>query len=501
MTGPTRRSFLAGVTAAGVGASLPTTARTGNWRQDAGEFAPLGTLELEGTEDADVSPDGETVYVAVGDGFAAVDVSTPGDPTLLAERRGIEADRETGPLTGIWDVQADGEFLLVVGPAGPAETELKGAALYDVRDPADPRQVSFFETDHDIHNAALAGTTAYLTGSGPDRAPVVVVEMEGTPEEVARWSLFDVDDRWAEVPQAARTCHDVMVRDGVVYASYWDAGTWVVDLSDPASPEFLARVGGRPFETLADIPENDGFESALTLPGNAHNAALNDDGTVLAVGREAFDVEGTGETATMGGVALWDVSDLGSAEHRTTIAPPELDRGGGVHLTTAHNCHFRGDRLYTSWYQGGVRVYDASDPTAPTRLASWADAGRASFFDALPVADGVAAPNLGVSPEQGGPPEGAGVYTFPEPEAGGEPATTRTPTGTPTPTANGTATSATPTGTTEPVVTTGAATTAPTSVADSPAATSADGPGFGPLAALAGGGLAAWRLLAGDAEK
>ncbi|MFD1513884.1 LVIVD repeat-containing protein [Halomarina rubra] len=490
-------------------------------RSQGDAFGPTGTLAIPGTQDTAVADDGETVFVATGDGFAVADVSDLASPELLAERRSIRADHEDGPLSGIWDVECSGSNVLVAGPAGPSQTDLQGAALFDVSTPDDPELVSFYEADHGVHNVALDGTTAYLTGSGRHDEPVVVVEMDdgGEAKKVTDWSPVDAADRLSMLDSNLRNCHDLTVDGERLYASYWETGTWVLDVSDPATPSTIARIGGRPLEELRNLPRSETRRALLNPPGNAHNAALNDDG-LLAVSHEAFGegVEG------MGGVTLWDVSDLESglvegeeavptldtARRRAILAPSAPDAESGKTLTTAHNCAFRGDRLYTSWYLDGVRAYDVADPASPGLLAGWADPSEANFFDAVPVAGGFVAPNLGVAEERGEPPQNAGLYTFTDPPADADtsPAATRTPVAvdasvtTTAPTTEETpATStsvSTQAGTDTPRPSTAAATSNTTATTATDGTTGGSGPGFGAFTALAGGALATWRLLGGE---
>jgi len=61
-------------------------------------YAPLSHVGLVGAKEAVVGG-GRTAYLAVTDGYAAVDVSDPARPVVVAERRGLLADREGGPLT------------------------------------------------------------------------------------------------------------------------------------------------------------------------------------------------------------------------------------------------------------------------------------------------------------------------------------------------------------------------------------------------------------------
>lgn len=520
-----RRTVLAGV---GSLAALGTVPGSTVARSQADEFGPAGRVDVTGTMDTAVSDDGETVYVAVTDGLAVVDVSDLASPTVLAERRDLQADHEQGPLTGIWDVEVSGSNVLVAGPAGAGRTELRGAALFDVSTPDAPELVSFHETDHAVHNVALDGTTAYLTGSGDTDEPVVVVEMDdgGEASALTEWSPVDADDRLANVDRNLRNCHDLMLDGDRLYASYWETGTWVVDVADPASPSPVARIGGLPIEDLTSVHGNDRRRAMFNPPGNAHNADINEAG-VLAVSHEAFGdgVEG------MGGVSLWDVSDLSSglvedgpgvptletSRRGPVLAPSAPNPGEGLTLTTAHNCTFRGDRLYTSWYTDGVRVYDLSDPAAPGLVAGYAAPTEASFFDAVPVTGGFAAPSMGVAGTDGGSSSPARLYTFASPpdDAATEPAATRTPIASQlasTTTSESAADSGSASGsdsesTTSPGTGSSMSSTETPTSSDAespPTTTDADegssgfGPGFGPLATLAGGALATWRLLGGD---
>ncbi|MFC6726980.1 LVIVD repeat-containing protein, partial [Halobium palmae] len=164
------------------------------------------------------------------------------------------ADRENGPLRGVYDVKVDGDTLLVVGPANPLGEALHGALVVDVSDPANPEEVSFFGTDYPIHNAYLRDGYAYLTANDWERNPIVVVDVSGSnPEEVGRWSILDRDEAWGDVPAGVRTVHDVHVQDDVAYLVHWDAGTWLLDVSDPSNPTYLADFRGQSIEELASV--------------------------------------------------------------------------------------------------------------------------------------------------------------------------------------------------------------------------------------------------------
>ncbi|MFB6173354.1 MAG: LVIVD repeat-containing protein [Halobacteriales archaeon] len=463
-------------------------------------YEPLGSVELPGATEAVMGPDDTTAYVAVTDGVAAVDTSDPEEPRVVFEERSILADREDGPLRGIRDLDADGDRLLVVGPAhgGPA---LRAAVLYDLADPATPERVAVHGTAFPIHNATLSGGRAYLTGNDGDANPLVILDA-GTGAVLGRWSPLDHDARWGEVHPRLRRLHDVWVRGDLAYCCYWEAGTWIVDVSDPGAPTLLGRAGGRPRDDLAAVERERIGEAFLERPGNHHYARTDPAGDLLAVGVEAWNVGGDGPGP--GGIHLWDVSDPGAPERRAGIAPPptrDATRRGV--WTTAHNFDLAGGRLYSAWYQGGVRIHDLADPATPVELAWWREPSRTRFWTAVRGAAGVVASTMGTAEAP------AGLYVLPDRRGRQPDPPPLTPTATPTrgtPTTTPTATEPPPTaaprttddpdeGSATPRPTTGTAASSPTldATGSERTRTPVGAPGFGVLAALCGLGLRALR--------
>jgi hypothetical protein len=518
-----RRSVLqaAAGTLAGVLGGIPGRASA---TADGPDFAPLGRVQVDGLSEVVVDSSGTVAFGALRDGFTVLDVSEPANPSELARVDGILADSPNGPLRDIFEVTLSGNRLLVAGPdAGPGSDQASGFEVYDVADPASPSRLTASATEHAIHNAFLDGGRAYLCGTGAPGEPLVIYDLAGDdPEEIARWSVEDADSAWRTVASTFRQCHDVVVRDGVAFVAYWDAGTWLLDVSDPVDPAVVANVGGVPPASLpAEAPSV--FPPAKReLPGNSHFAAPSPDGRVLAVGKEARDDDATDRDGGAGGIDVWDVSDPADPARHTTIAPP----GPGE---TSHNFGWRGRRLYTSWHGGGVHVFDLSDPSAPRLLAGWADEQATTFWTARPAAGAVVASSY-LDPQRDRDERidgvGAAFYTFPEPgDADATAAETMTPRPTPAVTttttrepmpstatggptassarvADGSAngTSGTP-GTTGPAGPAGPTVTGATDEAGVPDGTdtspaSRPGDGFGVLAALTAGSVAAWRLLA-----
>jgi hypothetical protein len=387
--------------------------RAGTAEAHPGPYRPYDSLAVPGAREAVVSPDGDTAYLATNSGYATVDVSTPDRLELLADVRSPLADREGGPLRMIHDVKLDpdGDRLLVVGPANPLPEALSGALLVDVSDPTNPTELGFYETDYPVHNCDLVGDYAYLTANTGERNPLVVVDVAADPPtEVARWSLAGYDAGWDLVPSGVRPIHDVVVRDDRAYLAHWDAGTWVLDVSDPTAPTHVTHFGERDQSALRDVPDSAVRRQATEPPGNAHYVAPNEDGTLVGVGREswAYDADSDGGPS---GIDLWDLSDPSDPVRRSTIDPPATPDAtfGGI-WTTAHNFELREEVLHSAWYQGGVKRHDVSDPSAPVELTWWRDPERTRFWTARPTVAGEAfvASSMGVGESE------PGLWTFPD---------------------------------------------------------------------------------------
>jgi hypothetical protein len=454
-------------------------------------LAPLARFDLPGAKEAVVGEDGTTVFVAVTDGFAVVDVSDPTAPALLYEDRAVLGDRADGPLEAVYDLKIDGDRLAVTGPARSGPT-LEAVVVYDVADPAAPARVSVHETDFFNHNCDIADGVVALCGNDGDRNPLVTVDAE-TGAELGRWSVVEAEPGWADVPFGPWQLHDVSLSGGLACLAYWDAGTWLVDVSDPASPALVGQVRGQSPDEYVDMAGDARSEATFQPPGNDHYAATSADGSLVCISVEAWDIDPQEAAVEPGALHLYDTSDPTAPEPLSTIPAPETtdERYAGV-WTTSHNFELRGDTLVTSWYRGGVRTYDIADPAAPELTGSWRATDTASFWTAQHATE-----EFFVASSRGRPLGGpstdstaAALYAFPYPDSPLLETPTPTPTASPTPTH-----SPSPTGTRTP-------TDSPTPTATATRSpTAAPGqPGFGVAAALAGLGVGAWRLLRDDED-
>lgn len=361
-------------------ATLASGSRTGG-------YDPLGWVQIDGTRELVVDRDRKVAYVATDDGFAAVDVSEPRTPEVVAAPQNLVPEGESDPLELIQDLSLDGDRLLVPGPAiGFGSLSQRGFFIFDVSDPADPERLMFYEANGRIHNALLRGERAYLAG-GHD---LEIVDVSGSnPRQLGSLSVADLDGRWREVPRTLRNVHDLWVNDGIAFLAFWDAGTWIVDVTDPIDPEPLAQIPGVHPDELQELTEDEAREAKAEPPGNHHNVRTTADGSTLAIGKESTELEPGNRPYAPSGVELWDVSDAENPSRYSTIHPPPVwdPPGNPGWSATAHNLDLREGRLVSAWNQGGVRLFDVANPSAPEEIASWRDPRFAMFFAARFVDD------------------------------------------------------------------------------------------------------------------
>lgn len=367
----TRRTILKTSGAlAGTGLAGTAAARSDHDLRLFSEQAVAGSTE--------VVTQGHLAYVATGTGLAVVDWRNPARPELLV-------DMEV-PGVAVWDVKVEDNLLAISsqgenerGDGGAPDTI--GTHFYDVSDPSAPTfRGTWSELPAGVHNHFLDGDVAYICREAPfDDSALKIVDVSD-PADPTLLSEWRVEDVHPELNQPTNFLHDVYVQEDLAYLAYWDAGTRILDVSDPTEPVEVSAMGEAPdADEDVEFPSAEWAERALLPPGNSHYVQPTPDGNHVLQGAETFPgvLVDDPDNDDYGGIKVFDVTDFDEPELLTRIAPPDVDG-----FRTSHNFDVTRNRLHTSWYEGGVVVFDFTDPANPEELASYRT-DKTSFWAAV----------------------------------------------------------------------------------------------------------------------
>jgi hypothetical protein len=256
----------------------------------------------------------------------------------------------------------------------------RGIGLYDVTDPRRPVLLSLRESGvfgvHELWMEAR-GRNAYVYEAANFHEVVAAFEGEDPAAVNPEFRIVDVSDprnpvqvgdwsAWRDMGVSPldgfgtfdfNFVHSVVVFDEIAYVSYWDFGTVMLDVSDPASPEFLGRTQFGP-----------GAE------GNAHSAWTAKRGRLLIQTDEDFDPAPNPEVETGWGYGhIYDISNKANPVELATLKLPSTTQfpPPGPGDFTIHDPKVVGSTLFLSWYTEGVVLFDISRPTDPRLMAQF----------------------------------------------------------------------------------------------------------------------------------
>jgi hypothetical protein len=249
---------------------------------------------------------------------------------------------------------ADGNYM-VITREGAADRK-NGIVIADTRDPLHPKAISEF-TDgvtSGVHSAFINtqpkyGTFVYLTNDGTGALHVIDINDPAHPKQVSSWKTPRAD--------AGRMLHDVDVRDGLLYGSWWNDGLVILDVGNgikggsPSNPKVVSQYKYDLDALYRDV-EKEGGKGFIR---GTHTAWRYKDYIVIA--DEVFSNDATmglfsgGVSRAHGRLQVLDVKDI---EHPKSVAWYEPEFGG------VHNVWMLGDTLYLGAYNAGFRAFDMS---------------------------------------------------------------------------------------------------------------------------------------------
>lgn len=239
-----------------------------------------------------------------------------------------------------------------------------GMAIYDLSDPFSPQEVGFWDsTGKGVHRIVYeGGQYAYLSAT-PDGWReriwyVIDVSDPEQPFERARWWWPGMkDDETPTWPDSeSRSVHHAMVHGDRAYVGFWDSGLAILDLSNLDDISVVSHlnweVGGH-------------THTALPMPGR----------DLVVITDEAV-TDGCDDDPHM--VRIVDISDETKPEVVSIAPVPEgdfCDRGlrFGAHCLHENrpDSYRSAEVVFTTYFNGGLRVYDLADPMNPRDIAHW----------------------------------------------------------------------------------------------------------------------------------
>jgi len=309
--------------------------------------------------------------------FSVIDVTNTAKPSVITQVNTVTSDIRCNSL-GL-----SGTTLVVAHQTAKIGLPNAGLRVFDVADPAHPKELAFFDTSgphsRGVHYVVFSdGRYAYLATGAKDFEPInpnddqflMIVDMKDPshPKEAGRWWMPGTrkGDSAPPVPRlkvdSGYRLHTLLIdpkRPDRAFAGWIDGGVVILDVSDKATPRLVGH--------KADYPPDTGF---------THTVVPLLDRRIAVTSEEA-----TQESCKDWPKRVWieDVSDETKPSRLAVFPQPTnfdvlCKRGGRF---GAHNIHVNRPSQYSrtltqtvigTFFNGGVRVYSITDPKRPAEI-------------------------------------------------------------------------------------------------------------------------------------
>jgi hypothetical protein len=310
----------------------------------------------------------------------AVDVTDPRKPAVVYQSELPHAEMRSNSLDVV------GDLLVVAYQTSRPGMRPAGFEILDVADPTRPRTVSLFDASgpasRGVHHLWFVdGSFVHLSGGAADFTPrnrkddqcyrIVDVRDPARPQEVGRWWLPGTRDGDADPPPRRHPAFDTGFRahntnvyprrPDRAYIGYIDGGAIVLNISDMGSPRLISRWDYHP-----------------PFPGFTHTLLPLFDRDLLVVSDEAIADGGADWPKLVWVLDARDEANLVPISTCPLPSPTQFAVAGRRY--GAHNLHENRPApgswvsekvIIGTFFNGGVRAFDLSDPFRPEEVASY----------------------------------------------------------------------------------------------------------------------------------
>lgn len=308
--------------------------------------------------------------------FTGIDVSDPRKPKLVVQTELPHRQVRSNSL------EVCGDIMAVAYQTAKVGMQPAGIELFDISLPENPKSIAMFDCSgphsRGVHQLWFVdGEYIHFSGGAADWKPrnpkddqfyrIIDVKNPSKPRDVGRWWMPGTgeNDSAPPVPRHPKfdygsRAHNTNVypsRPDRAYIGYIDGGAWILDIADKAHPKPVGHWNPHP-----------------PFPGFTHTAMPLGERGLVVVSDECVQDKGADWPKL-----VW-VLDARREDNLVSIAtlplpPIEQHRNAGRY--GAHNMHenrpgpaFRSDTLiFGTYFNGGVRVHDLSDPFQPKEVA------------------------------------------------------------------------------------------------------------------------------------
>jgi hypothetical protein len=325
----------------------------------------LAKLDIPGG--GQVVAEGDYAYVGhMGppDGTSIIDVSDPRRPRVTA-RIEVPAFMHSHKVRVNGDVMmVNQELFRARNPEKPADWA-GGIKLYDIKDKTAPKAIGHYKSggshrfDSDERYAYISSEEEGYVGD-----IVVILDLKDPtrPEAIGKWHMPGQWTAGGETPSwpgRRHRCHHPLRRGNRLYTSYWHGGFVILDCEDLTNPTFISGLDWSP-------PYPCPTHTVLPIPHELK-------GRKIAV---VTDEEVSDRLTPSPNAFMWivDITDEAHPVPISTWAVPHDEPFDPLCWYGAHQPQETvdgGNVILVTWFGGGLRAVDISDPYRPEEVESF----------------------------------------------------------------------------------------------------------------------------------